>query len=87
MSNSTSKFNIVASSDLDYEKMVINLNYDNNLVAILNCDKEINEIEIKIYDRYKGIVIWEFDFQSFMTALKLASEKLKKLMDKWSGLG
>jgi hypothetical protein len=77
--NNNDQFIIEASSDLDYEKMVINLNFGNNQVAVLHCDKGINQIEIKLFDRYEDKVIWDFDFQSFMTALKLASEKLKQI--------
>lgn len=79
MNKATDQFTIEVSSDLDYEKMVVNLNFGNNQVAILDCDKGINHVEIKFLDRYDGRVIWNFDFQTFVNALNLASEKLKQV--------
>jgi hypothetical protein len=78
MNKDVDQFTIEVSSDLDYEKMVVNLNFGNNQVAILNCDKGANQIEIKLLDRYEDKLIWNFDYSSFITALNLASEKLKQ---------
>jgi hypothetical protein len=72
------QFTIEVSSDLDYEKMVVNLNFGTNQVAILNCDKQANQVEIKLLDRYEDKVVWTFDFQAFISALNLAVEKLKQ---------
>jgi hypothetical protein len=40
------QFSFEVSSDLDYEKMVVNLNFANNQVAVLNCDNGIENVEI-----------------------------------------
>ena len=70
-------FNIVGSSNLDYEKNVIYLNFNNNQVAVLSCDEGINHAKIEILDRYEDKVIWSLSCQDFMTALNLAFEELK----------
>jgi hypothetical protein len=73
------QFTIEVSSDLDYEKMVINLNYCNNQVAILNCDAGVDQTKIEILDKYEEKIIWSFDYQSFIKALNKAYEKLKEV--------
>lgn len=83
MNKEKGQFAIEVSSDLDYEKMVVNLNFGNNQVAVLNCDRGIDKVEIKLLDRYEEKIIWEFEFQSFINALKSAEEKLKQVNSKW----
>lgn len=70
-------FYIEVSSDLDYEKMVVYLNYQNNQVITLNCDHGFEEIEI--LDRFENKVIWKFDYLQFIEALNLAYQKLKEI--------
>jgi len=78
MNNDNNQFTIEVSSDLDYEKMVVNLNFRNNQVAILNCDKGDNSIEIQFLDNFEEKIIWTFDYYSFINALSLAVTKLKQ---------
>lgn len=78
MNKNINRFTVEISSDLDYEKMVVNLNFFNNQVAILSCDQGINQTKIEVLDRYDDKVIWTFDYQTFLDALKLAYEKLKE---------
>ncbi len=70
------QFTLEASSDLEYEKMIINLNFGNSQVAILHSDHGEDQVEIKLLDRYENKVIWTFNYESFIKALILANEKL-----------
>lgn len=81
MNKGTDQFTIEISSDLDYEKMVVNLNFGNNQVAVVNCDQGIDQVEIKLLDRYEDKIIWTFDCRSFINALNLALEELKRAND------
>lgn len=78
MNNDKSKFEIEISSDLEYEKMVVNLVFGNTEVAILNCDRGDDQVEIKILDKYEEKIIWTFDCQTFIEALNRAVEALKR---------
>ncbi len=71
-------FTIEVSSDLDYKRMVVNLNFGNNQVATLNCDDGIDQTKIELHDRSEEKVIWSFEYNAFMNALNLAYEKLKQ---------
>lgn len=79
MNKEVEQFTIEVSSDLNYEKMVVNLLYGYNQVAILSCEKGINHIEIEILDKYRTETMWKFDYQSFSEALNLAIQKLQKV--------
>ena len=79
MNNNADEFTLEVSSDLDYEKMVINLYFSNNHIAILDCDEGIDKAKIAILDRYTDNIVWSFDYQNFIQSLKLAYEKLKEV--------
>lgn len=73
------KFSLVISSDLDYEKMVMYINFGNNQVATLNSDKGEDQVEIEILDTYTDEVIWKLDYKSFVSTLDKAYKKLIEL--------
>lgn len=77
--NSDQKFQLIVSSDLDYEKMVVYLMDFNNRVLTLNCDHGIDLAEIEILDRLTDKVIWKFNYHQFISALSLAYQKLKEV--------
>lgn len=78
MKNFNSKFNILQSSDLDYEEMVINLEFENKLFAILSCDNGIEHAQIEVFDRKNDEnVIWRFNYHEFLVHLQRAYESLK----------
>lgn len=79
MNRDKDQFVIIASSDLDYEKMVINIDFGNDQVAVLHCDKGSEQVEIKLLDSDQGKVIWTFDFKNFINALIKAEEALKRV--------
>jgi hypothetical protein len=74
------------SSDLDYEGMVVNIvynyekidfnniQYKQDIIAILNQDKGVENIEIKLYSFQSDFL--EFSFKEFMNIL----EEAKKLL-------
>jgi hypothetical protein len=70
---------IEVSSDLDYEKMVVNLLIDNNHFATLNCDKGSHNTEIQILDRFEEKVVWTLNYNDFIHALHHAYEKLTEI--------
>ena len=73
------KFSILESSDLDYEKMVVNINLGDTHFATLNCDNGINETEIVIFEKYNNNISWTLDFHEFMKILNRSFEKLKSI--------
>lgn len=78
MNKKVDQFTFEASSDLDYEKMVINLNFGNNQIAVLNCENGIDQAEINVLDRFEDKIIWTFDLKNFIVALNIALEKLRQ---------
>jgi len=81
------KFNLEVSSNLDYEGMVVNIVamseivdkergvYRQKTLAVLNKDKGMENIEIKIYPPIKE-QYWEISYDELITVLKKAKELL-----------
>lgn len=72
-----SGFNILISSDLEYEKNVIYLNFGNGQIATLSCDKGMAHAKIEIFSGYENKVSWTLSCQDFMTVLNSAYKELK----------
>ena len=86
-------FNLEISSDLDYEGMVVNIVYNTKntiffkesnkvvykqkTIAVLNQDRGIENIEIKIYPP-KNEDYWGFSLADFLKILQKAKETLIK---------
>lgn len=49
-----SDFYLQACSDLDYEKMVIDICNDQTRIATLHCDNGLENARIVIYDQYSS---------------------------------
>jgi hypothetical protein len=62
-------FLLEISSDLDYEGMVINISYKNDIIAILNQDKGVDNIEIKIFSSIND-ECWNFIYKDFTLFFK-----------------
>lgn len=73
-----SDFEVILSSDLEYEKMVVNIDFKCDTVAIINYENGIDNPEIKIFDKSEEKVIWTFNYFDFLEALKEGFEELKK---------
>jgi len=76
------KFIIESSSDLDYEKNVINIIVGAGHVATINCDNNADKPEIKIFERFNDKAVWTFDCLDFLEALNKALIKLKEINTK-----
>jgi hypothetical protein len=81
MNKEINSFSFERSSNLDYEKIVIYINYFNDQVAILSCEKGMEKAKIELLDKYEDKIIWTFDYADFIEALKYAYEKLKDAND------
>ncbi|MBN9378014.1 MAG: hypothetical protein BGO14_00835 [Chlamydiales bacterium 38-26] len=73
------KLGIEISSDLDYEKMVVNITQEGRTLAILNCEKGKDEVEIEILSRYEDRILWKLEFNEFVETLNLALKTLKTI--------
>lgn len=43
------RFSVELSSDLDYEEMVVYISWDDEPLAVLNCEKGFDNLEIQLY--------------------------------------
>ncbi|MFA6119336.1 MAG: hypothetical protein WC688_05415 [Parachlamydiales bacterium] len=68
-------FNLEICSDLNYEGLVVDISYKNDLIATLNQDKDIDNIEIKLYSIKVGTSL-KLSYKDFVDVL----EKAKKLL-------
>ncbi|MBJ7450418.1 MAG: hypothetical protein JHC93_08685 [Parachlamydiales bacterium] len=70
------EFRLVVSSNSDYEKMVIYLDFNRDLWAILNCDEGNDQIKIEILDKNEDKISWKMDLEALILALNNAKKKL-----------
>lgn len=75
------KLGIEISSDLDYEKMVVNITQEGRTLAILNSERGKDEVEIEILNRDEDRIMWKLEFDEFVETLNLALKKLKSIND------
>lgn len=73
------KLGIEISSDLDYEKMVVNITQEGRTLAILNSERGKDEVEIEILSRDEDRILWKLEFDEFVETLNLALKKLKSI--------
>jgi hypothetical protein len=69
---------IEVSSDLDYEGMVIDIIYLNNLLAKLDCDQGLDKTQIHFFGKDGEDPIWKLEYSSFNEVLDKAFQKLKE---------
>ena len=69
----TKKFSITLCSELDFEGMVVEVCFDNQVIATCNYEKGIDNIEIQILPQNQECI---FPLQDFLNVL----EKAKKLV-------
>jgi hypothetical protein len=72
------KFDFVVRSDLDFEDLIAEIGYENNLVAILTQEEGFQNLRIRIYPP-KNEDFWDFNFQEFEDTLSRAKMRLKDL--------
>lgn len=68
-----SRFTIELSSDLDYEEMVVYISLDEELIAILNCEKGVDNLEFELSSREK---VASVPFEDYLQALAFAKKTL-----------
>lgn len=79
MNNNGQEFTIEVSSDLDYEKMVVNLYFLQDHVAVLSCEADPKNISIEIMDSISERTIWRFSVPLFIAALTRGMKKLQEV--------
>ncbi len=69
---------IEISSDLDYEGMVVDILFKNNLLAKLECDQGFENTKIHFFEKKNENAVWELDYFSFVEILNKSLIELKE---------
>lgn len=72
------KFRIRLCSDLDYEEMVADVCYMNDTLGIINQDKGVDAMEIRIYHPNDLNASWQLPLDELIETLQLAKKNLKE---------
>lgn len=78
MNKKNKNFNFSIGSDLDYEDLVADIGFNNQLLALLTQEEGYENMKIKIYSR-NGTVSWEFRLDEFEEILSCAKQRLWEL--------
>ena len=70
-------FTIYLSSDLSYEKLVAEIQYKEETVAIINQDKGPSKLKLEIFAPEHGDH-YEFDLKEFLKVINKAKEYLEE---------
>lgn len=73
------RFSVELCSDLDYEGMVVDVALDHNTIAILNRDKGVENIEIKLIPLSKNLLELNVPFNDFIEVFLFAKKCLSGL--------
>jgi len=71
-------FEFSVGSDLDYENLIADIGFDNNLVAILTQEEGFQNMRIKIYPP-KLNEFWDFKLDEFEDVINRAKNRLHEL--------
>lgn len=76
-----SRFRIELSSDLDYEEMVVYISLDEQVLALLNCEKGLDNLELEIYslDSETTMLIPYLDY---LEAIEFAEKTLVEVYER-----
>lgn len=74
--NTNKKFSITLFGDLDFEGMIVEVCFDNQVIATCNYEKGIDNIEIQILSQNEDSQEFIFPLQDFLNVL----EKAKNLV-------
>lgn len=66
-------FEIEISSDLDYEEIVANILYEQEIVATVSQEKGLENLEIEIFMPVEGKP-WKFSFEKFLDVLQVSKK-------------
>jgi hypothetical protein len=71
-------FEFTVGSDTDYEELIADIGYENNLVALLTQEDGLQNLRIKIYPT-KDKECWDFRLDEFEEIIHLAKKRLWEL--------
>lgn len=72
------KFEFNVRSDTDYNELIADIGFENNLVAILTQEDGFENMRIKIYPSKNG-ESWDFRLDDFQKVIDLAKKRLWEL--------
>jgi hypothetical protein len=70
------KFIIKTCSDLDFEGMVVDIEYDGNTIAMISHEKGLDNMDIEIFASPHPILPLLFPLDEFLSAIASAKEEL-----------
>jgi len=70
-----SKFKIFISSDLEYEELVAEIQYNKQIFAIVNQEQGRDQLEIEIMEPAFGHS-WKFNYSEFLKVIEMAQAAL-----------
>jgi len=71
-------FEFTIGSDVDFENLIADIGFENNLVALLTQEDGIENLRIRIYPP-KNKEFWDFRFDEFEEAIHRAKQRLSEL--------
>jgi phage pi2 protein 07 len=71
-------FDILISSDIEYEELCAEIYFDGQFVAIITQEKGIDQAVIELYP-HPNLEKWTFIYAEFFETLKKAETSLKKM--------
>ena len=71
-------FEFTIGSDVDFEDLIADIGFENNLVAILTQEEGFQNLRINIYPP-KNNEFWDFRLDEFETVIQKAKERLWQL--------
>lgn len=72
------KFEYSVGSDEEFEDLVADIGFNDNLVAILTQEKGFQNLRIRIYPP-KNEMFWDFRFDEFENIVQQAKKRLEEL--------
>ena len=74
-----SLFLVELCSDLDYEEMVADVSYGNQILAIIDQEKGIDQMEIEIFMPDSNAKSWKLPLDEFIKTLHFAKKTLEEM--------
>lgn len=72
------KFEFSVGSDVDFEDLVADIGFDDNIVALLSQEEGFENLRIRIYPPKVG-GFWDFRFDEFESIIQKARKQLFEL--------
>ena len=73
------KFGLIICSDFEYEKPVVDLQFDHEQVAVLNSDCGIENAEIRFFGIEQRILLFNFKLTEFINFLKQSLKEFREI--------